>query len=200
MNRELEITSVVQQKEGDKEKDKPLNYVMVMRFARAAEARQVAELLGVAYRPLGGTGQEVLLVFRLVDPSLLGGHLPGDSRYVDLPVRLRSGREVLEYLGQGVAVPAGHSQEGLAVPILTTEGKELDPHQQIKDLFEVRQSVNKPANALTSIFYRDRWYYIDDSDQRSKLAFSFLITLMALQSGNPPVHAPLLTLSVGGGN
>jgi hypothetical protein len=192
-------------KEKDKEsakeefKDKGPQLVMALRFSRLQEARELAQLLGVPYRPIRSRSGQEILAFRLVESSLLGDTFGKDPRYVDLPFRMRSMREVLDYLGQGVEVPAGGRGAAVASQMALDNGGELvDPYPYVKDFFQVRHSREMPAGVLAAVPYRDGWYYIADSDLRSKLVFSFLSTLLALQSGNPPAHAPLLTLPIGG--
>lgn len=180
-------------------KDKGPQLVMALRFANAQEAQEMAGLLGVPYRPLRLKSGQEILAFRLIEASLLGDTFGRDPRYVDLPFRMRSMREVLDYLGQGVQVPPGQPEASAASQVpLDHGGQMVDPYPYIKDFFEVRHADQRPAGAMVSVPYREGWYYIADSDLRSKLVFSFLSTLLALQSGNPPAHAPLLTLPIGG--
>jgi hypothetical protein len=186
-----------QAKEADKDKGPLL--LMVMRFPTPDQAREMAALLGVPYRPTRGKAGQDILAFRLVETSLLGDTFGRDQRYADLPMRMRSLREVLDYLGQGVEVPSGNRAVSTAGQVPLAGGGELvDPYVYVQDLFSVRQTPTKPEGAMVAVPYRHGWYYIADADLRSKLVFSFLSTLLALQSGNPPAHAPLLTLPVGG--
>jgi hypothetical protein len=186
-------------KDNEADKDKNPSLLMVMRFPGSAQAREMATLLGVPYRPSRNKAGQEILAFRMVEGSLLEPPLGGSQRYVDLPVRMRSLREVLDYLGQGVEVP--HEDRSFtAVGLVPSDGAAelVDPYPYVKDYFRVRRSASKPEGAMVMVPYRDGWYYISDSDLGSKLVFSFLSTLLALQSGNPPAHAPLLTLPVGG--
>ncbi|CAO0820783.1 hypothetical protein DFAR_1880007 [Desulfarculales bacterium] len=62
----------------------------------------------------------------------------------------------------------------------------------------MRYVEQKPEEVMVAMPYRDGWYYVAGSDLRNKLVFSFFNALLALQSGNPPAHAPLLTLPISG--
>lgn len=179
-------------------KDKGPHLVMALRFASSQEARDMAGLLGVPYRPLRLKSGQELLALRLIEASLLGDTFGKDSRYVDLPFRMRSMREVLDFLGQGVEVPPGQQGASAASQASLDQGGQVDTFPYIREFFEVRYAAERPAGAMVAVPYREGWYYIADADLRSKLVFSFLSTLLALQSGNPPAHAPLLTLPIGG--
>lgn len=202
LRRELEILSVVQkEKAQDKAQDKEptQTLVLLMRFGDEGQARAMSNRLGVEYRPQPRQSGKFLLVFRLVDTNLMEANANRDPRFVDLPARLRSCREVLDYLGQGVEVPPSHLAAGVSnLSPLAVDRRLVDPRPFVEDLFRIRQSPDKPADAFVEVRYRDTWFYISDSDLRSKMVFSLMLTLMALQSSSGPVPTPVLTLSVGG--
>ena len=56
---------------------------------------------------------------------------------------------------------------------------------------------HRPSEAAMAIYYRDSWFYINDSDLQSKSTFSLLAQIFSLQSGNAKDKAPLLTLPLG---
>src|SRR5688572_32762668 len=49
-------------------------------------------------------------------------------------------------------------------------------------LIQIRSSPGKPADAFVTIPYRDRWYWIDDRDLKSKRTFSFMMMLFTKRS------------------
>ena len=65
------------------------------------------------------------------------------------------------------------------------------------DLLTIRFSDEEPMRAIVRIFYRDTWFYIDDSDMDSKSTFSLLTQIYALQSGAIKSIEPILTIGVG---
>jgi hypothetical protein len=61
----------------------------------------------------------------------------------------------------------------------------------------VRTSASRPQSpyAAVTVEYRDRWFWIDDSDFESKDAFRTMLTLMQLAEGGAnPAKAPVLTI------
>jgi hypothetical protein len=44
------------------------------------------------------------------------------------------------------------------------------------------------------VFYRNRWFYIDDRDADSKTTFALVSMLQMLQSGETSAITPLITL------
>jgi hypothetical protein len=61
----------------------------------------------------------------------------------------------------------------------------------------VRTSASRPQSryAAVAVEYRDRWFWIDDSDFESKDAFRTMLTLMQLaEGGASPAKAPVLTI------
>ncbi|MGO1077064.1 hypothetical protein [Inquilinus sp. CA228] len=63
----------------------------------------------------------------------------------------------------------------------------------------VRTGQTKPADAFAAIPYRDRWFWIADTDFESKVAFSIVQLLMAIAQGEvDKAAAPVLTISAGG--
>ncbi|MFZ5585015.1 MAG: hypothetical protein ACOZHQ_03695 [Thermodesulfobacteriota bacterium] len=200
IRRDLELVSVAAPKPADKDADKdpPANIMLVLRFRDREQAKAMADTLGAGFRPVPRPGGELLLVYRFVDTNLMEISQSPDPHYLHLPVRLRSCREVLDYLGQGVETPPQHRSAGVAGHPADADRKALvDPQPLVEELFRVRQSPERPANAFVSVFYRNTWFYLDDADLRSKQVFSLMITLMALQSSAPSAPAPVLTLSVG---
>ena len=62
----------------------------------------------------------------------------------------------------------------------------------------IRSSPDRPDNAAVAVFYRDHWFYVDDSDLDRSRRFSMLSQIYALQAGNISSSAPLLTIPIGG--
>jgi hypothetical protein len=52
--------------------------------------------------------------------------------------------------------------------------------------------------ASVAVYYRDHWFYVDDSNLSSKSTFSLLAQIFALQAGNIKDVSPMLTLPIGG--
>ena len=54
-----------------------------------------------------------------------------------------------------------------------------------------------PTEASVAVYYRGKWFFIDDSDLESKSTFSLLYQIFALQAGKAEGILPILTLPVG---
>ena len=62
----------------------------------------------------------------------------------------------------------------------------------------IRSSERRPDDATVRIRFRDRWFYIDATDTRSKRAFLFLRTFIGMRLADPGAaqQAPVLTVPV----
>ena len=63
-----------------------------------------------------------------------------------------------------------------------------------ESIFRVRASESEPEFASVKVFYRNRWFYIDDRDADSKTTFALVSMLQMLQSGETSAITPLITL------
>jgi hypothetical protein len=121
----------------------------------------------------------------------------GEERF-EVPMRLRSVLDVLFYLGQGIEVPASHIKKEY-VKVHWHEGKGPDWHvwrESTKDLLDIHCSLLPPIQAFVSIPYRGHWFYLDDSDVRSKDTFALLSLVFSLQAGEMPTTLPVLTIPI----
>jgi hypothetical protein len=64
-------------------------------------------------------------------------------------------------------------------------------------LVKVKSQLTQPANAFVAVPYRNRWFYIDDEDLKTKSGFMALNSIFSLQSGDLPSTSPVLTIPVG---
>jgi hypothetical protein len=62
----------------------------------------------------------------------------------------------------------------------------------------IHSSEKRPENATVRIRFRDRWFYIDATDTRSKRAFGLLRTFIGMRLADPGAaqNAPVLTVPV----
>jgi hypothetical protein len=64
-------------------------------------------------------------------------------------------------------------------------------------LIKIKSQSTQPTSYFVAVPYRNRWFYIDDRDIKSKIFFMVLNSIFSLQSGDLPTTAsPLLTLPV----
>jgi len=119
-----------------------------------------------------------------------------DHEHGTVTMVTRSLMGAMFYLAQGVDVPERDRELGRVTRTLNDDGTPFDWGELLEGLFEVRESEDRPENAYASVYYRDRWFWIDDSDRRSKSTFSLLNQLLALQAGEFDSRGPVLTLPV----
>lgn len=80
-------------------------------------------------------------------------------------------------------VPPEHIAQGRATPGVTPAAP-----------LRIGCSRNRPADAFAAVAYRDRWFWIDDRDLKTKRAFSTLMMLFTLGDAGPREPLPLITI------
>jgi len=144
------------------------------------EAKQFCDLLGLEY---GRTH------FQLTTAVGTGGK----DRIATIP---RSLMGSLFYVSQSVEVPPEDERLGRVTVTPDAKGNRFDWREVTGGLMHIYSSRQQPNNAYVAIYYRDSWFYIDDSDLTSKSTFSLLMQLFALQAGEVKSIGPILTLPV----
>jgi hypothetical protein len=98
--------------------------------------------------------------------------------------------DLIEIMSASIDVPSEHQETGLAInyPALGLVGKKV----------RVLRADSRPANASVAVKYRQSWFYIDETDQSTKLMFRVLRTLWKdrIASTAQLTHAPVLTIPV----
>jgi len=103
-----------------------------------------------------------------------------DKQSIDIVTRSLLG--VMFYLSEAVEVPEQDIVEGRVTVTKTDSGEVFDWAEITGELLHIHNSQNLPADVSLLIFYRNYWFYIDDSDLISKSTFSLLAPIYALQS------------------
>jgi len=109
---------------------------------------------------------------------------PGLTRYrlvfggiakdgTEVSVRTRSVLQVLTSMASYVQVPESDVTEGRAWPAPFVAG-EKNPH------ITIRSGAFAPSDAYAAVEYRSRWYWIDDTDGRSKSALAFVTMVLTV--------------------
>ncbi len=174
---------------------------MALRFSPAAadspDAQRLRELLGL--EPDRGN-------FPIVEPemvnaekpkSILGqspGALDPETIWAEIGLRGRSMLEIMQVASKEVRVPAEDVERGVAV---ANPSRDQETPEGASDWLVIRSSESAPSNSSLSINYRGHWFYIDDSDLRSRETFAMLTALFAVVGGTVPGAHPVLTLPVG---
>ena len=150
-----------------------------------SETHQLAEVLGLAknrkhypvsYPMIEHKGKKDLELLIVEPRSLLG---------------------ILFFLSQSVEVPREDVERGKVTITRSETGEAFDWSEVTRDLLRVESQLSVPTQAAVAVLYRGKWFYVDDSDLKSKSTFSLLTQLFALQAGEAKGIAPVLTLPVG---
>lgn len=117
---------------------------------------------------------------------VVGGAAQGGK---EVAVITRSVLHILVAMSMGVAVPDEDVQEGRASPGLA-------PGEKLGRLITVNCSDSAPADndAYVVVEYRDRWFWIDDRDLRSKRAFAFMMMLFTMSDPAQAENVPVVTI------
>ena len=137
--------------------------------------------------------------------NLLGLPMPTDeSKNIVLPVYFaikgqdldgvaistRSTFDLMEILRAAIEVPEEHAKAGLAVnyPKTGLAGKNL----------RILSSKDKPGRAAVAVRHRGYWFYIHETDMRTKLYYAMIRTLwsVSIASASEQKAAPVLTIPV----
>jgi hypothetical protein len=84
-----------------------------------------------------------------------------------------------------VDVPESDLKEGRAVPSLPDSDR---------DTVDIHCSKDKPADAFAAVQYRNRWFWVDDRDWRTKRALTAIMFLFTMIEGGGDERLPLVTI------
>lgn len=114
-----------------------------------------------------------------------------------LNISTRSFIGVMYFLSQSVEAPVEDIRAGRVTVTLDDAGQPFDWTRVTDGVMRIRSSDERPKNSAVEVFYRGKWFYVEDSDLDSKSTLSMLGQVFALQSGKARGLAPVLTLPVG---
>lgn len=142
------------------------------------DVRALLDLLGIEVEPDGST---IRLPFRA----------GVDSSSSEVLVETRSPWEVLRVYGAGIEIPPAHLEAGFAEPVEWAAPED-------RRIITIHSSKKRPENATVRVRFRDRWFYIDAADTKSKRAFMFLRTLLGIRMARTADsrQSPVLTVPV----
>jgi hypothetical protein len=127
-----------------------------------------------------------------IDPRRDEYLLTFGSRYrpTEIALLTRSMQEILTELAAGVDVP----QEDLTETRATASHVLVDAERGQSPLIHIQSSIEPPADAYAAARYRDRWFWVDDRDLRSKRVFMFLMMFSALSETRAVPQVPIVTI------
>lgn len=111
--------------------------------------------------------------------------------------------EALIFMSHGVTVPPEHLEQGLVRQTELPDGQLFDWSELTRGVFQVQhvRQHHRPEHAYVAVWYRDCWFYIDDRDHNSKMAFNQVYHLSRLDLAIPGARLertrPVLTLPLG---
>lgn len=108
----------------------------------------------------------------------------------EVAVLTRSVMQQMTTMASQVDAPPEDVSEGRAAP--GWEMVQNDPNAV--RLIHIYGSKSKPSDASVVINYRDRWYWVDDRDLKSKRAFAFMMMLFTLADTGEKENLPLITI------
>ncbi len=114
-----------------------------------------------------------------------------------LYIETRSLLGIMYYLSHGIETPKSDIETGVVTQTLNSEGKPFSWDNITGELIKVKTEDNNPDHTAVSIKYKDRWFYIDQSDLNSKSTFSLLRQIFYLQAGAIEGIRPTLTIPIG---
>lgn len=160
-----------------------VKFSLVIRDVKPKRAQEIRELLELLDQPrfIGHPGPIILPVYHTIEEPESGG----------LAVTTSSIYDLIEILSASIDVPEEHEKSGLAInyPTPGLAGKEV----------HILRADGRPTNASVAVKYRQSWFYIDETDQSTKLMFRVLRTLWKdrIASTTQLQSAPVLTIPVG---
>jgi hypothetical protein len=173
---------------------------MALRFSPASadspDAQRLKELLALKVDRYNFSIVEAELVNAEKPRGVLGqppGALDPSVVWEEIGLRGRSMLEIMQVASKEVRVPGADIQLGTAS---ADRSQNLESNTGAADWLVIRSSESEPDASLR-IRHRDHWFYIDDSDLRSRETFAMLNALFAVVGGTVPGAQPIMTIPVG---
>ena len=108
----------------------------------------------------------------------------------EIAVQTRSMLEIMGEVAAQADIPEADVAEGRA-----TQGflEKIGDQRNIR-FMHIHSSAKKSPDAFFPISYRDRWFWIDDRDLKTKRNFLFLMLLFALADTGEKASLPVVTI------
>ena len=105
-----------------------------------------------------------------------------------IAVLTRSMQGITGELSAGVEIPEQDLRDGRA----TRRAGNVSSSDDY--LLQVGNSLERPGDAFIAVNYRNRWFWVDDRDLKSKRIFRFLLMFASMSETGVLPQAPLLTI------
>ena len=184
--------------------------VQLLREAQLADAVQIR-----IERPKGSDSESAMLVFpRREDAQLDAGraeigsilHLKPGAREIavyyggysgkndEIAMMTRSMLQIMLELGAIVQVPAADVTSGRAAPGAVAVQASGTPEAQAPALLNLLSGEAQPRDAYVAIHYGDHWFWIENTDIRSKYSFGLVMLLFSISETGVHGSAPVVTV------
>jgi len=110
----------------------------------------------------------------------------------EIAIQSRSVMEILTQQASSIDIPADDLKHNRAYAVAKTE----DPLAERMNI-HIRSGKEKPADAFVSISYRGKWFWIEDTDFKSKQIFSSLLILLSMMESDRGANQPVITVPTG---
>jgi len=114
-------------------------------------------------------------------------------------VKTRSLYGILAFLSHAVAIPKADLQAHVTNQLKDDHGNPFDWTPLLKGIMNIQSSDNEPTrNVFVKTYAHGHWFYIQDSDLRSKATFMLLIRLMTIKGAESAanISGPVLSIPV----
>ena len=172
-------------------------------------AEQLTGGLGFEARPDGPRTRTVMLLRSPVDAAMGTRHArirellalrPGQREYdvaygsfaksdAEVAMLSRSMLQVMIDVASTVETPPDDVAQGRVA-----ESIGVAADRSLTGPVRVHASPERSSESFVAVYYRERWYWIDDRDYASKTAFSFLMLLFSLTETSSSQAAPVVTV------
>jgi hypothetical protein len=115
-----------------------------------------------------------------------------EARPGQIAIRTRSLIEVLGQLAADIDVPSGDVMEGRTYEAASESGA-VDRFPRIA----VRHGFLQPRDSFVAVAYDGDWFWIDNSDLRTKRVFTFVMLLLSLSESSKPGQPPVISIPTG---
>jgi hypothetical protein len=108
----------------------------------------------------------------------------------ELAIQTRSLFEIMIELSARVDPPDVHVASGYTSAVLTQA-------QRMGVPFRIQSGESKPLGTYAAVRYLDHWFWIPNSDEKTKIVLVFLMLLFSLVESKEGAVAPIVTIPTG---
>ena len=119
--------------------------------------------------------------------SLVYSPMPGATN--ELTVGSRSMFQIMSAFASCTDVPESDLKEQRALPTFSSTN-----NTAVGEQVRIKCSPEKPANAFAAVHYRNKWFWVDDRDWRTKRALSAIIFMFTMADTGGNEQLPLITI------